>query len=151
MPRHTDTEHRRTNMGGVPVQVTKPGTPRLPPHQADDEPDARYCPARQSDLLEAKAHGGRFRSGYRHILGGDSPRCQPGDRQTAQQFLAKVEVAQARGGWSGAERTRLSRLHQKWARRASGQDVRFMAMGTRAGRPSNREEIAMCRWARMSG
>lgn len=139
-------------MGGVPVQVTRPAPLTLPvaAHRGDDEPDARFCPARQADLLELQAHGGTFRSGYRHILGGDSPWCAPGDREKAAQFLARIEAAQARGGWSGAERTRLSRLHAKWAKRASGQDARFMVMGTRAGRMADHEQREMQRWQGMA-
>lgn len=92
--------------------------------------------ALDSDRQERQARPwATFRSAYRPLLGGDTPRLSPGDTQGAAEFLARIEEAQKRGGWTGAERTRLSRMHKRWAARASGHDARFMVMGNVPGRP----------------
>lgn len=72
-------------------------------------------------------------SGYRSILG-PSPRCRAGQYWKAASYLRKIEQAQDHGGWTSAERTRLSRLAKTWGKRAHKADARFNLFGTRPGK-----------------
>lgn len=103
---------------------------------------APACPVRHADLLDLQGHPGHppFRSAYRMFIGGDQPRCAPGDVQTAGRMVRAIEEAQEHGGWSAAERTRLARMHRVWTARAQGRDARFALVGNRPGRLSGDDE-----------
>lgn len=114
------------------------------PHRKERYPD----PARASDKVELEAHGGKFRSGYRHITG-SAPKCRPRDLQAAAIFARKVERAldeatfsEHEGGFglSKTERNRLKRMAVQWNRRARGEDARFNVVGNRPGRLDWTEE-----------
>lgn len=112
-------------------------------------------PAREDDKKEIAAHGGKFRSGYRHIVG-DAPMCGPRDLLAAKAFLAKIERAldeatfsESEGGYglSKTERNRLKRMQEQWGRRARGDDPRFNVVGNRGGRVDADDENRMM-WER---
>jgi hypothetical protein len=65
---------------------------------------------------------------------GVSPVCGPGDRRAAAAFLARIEQALERGGWTKTEWRNLQGLYETWSRRAAGMDPRFELAGVRAGR-----------------
>jgi hypothetical protein len=99
-------------------------------------------PARADDKVEIAAHGGKFRSGYRHITG-TAPKCRPRDLTAAAIFAHKIERALDEGtsgegeggfGLSKTERNRLKRMLDQWSRRARGEDARFNVVGNRGGR-----------------
>lgn len=74
------------------------------------------------------------RAAYWTMLGGSSPKCRPRDRATAFAFLAKIESAIERGGWTRNEWRNLHQLHERWSNRAHGRDPRFEEVGTAPGR-----------------
>lgn len=74
------------------------------------------------------------RAAYWTLLGGSSPKCRPSDRILAASFLAKIELAIDRGGWTRNEWRNLHQLYERWSRRANGMDPRFELVGTHPGR-----------------
>jgi hypothetical protein len=108
---------------------------------------------RESMGITQADYGHKWRSAYRQLLG-DTPKCGPDDRDTARQFLARIEQAldtyiQDEGGtfsdysdhwservspWTDAERRRLTRMRATWKARAEGRDIRFVHYGNRPGR-----------------
>lgn len=81
-------------------------------------------------------------STYRIALG-DPPDCTPGDTDAAKRYLARIDRMLENSGWTRSERVQLYRLRAKWRKRADGNDPRFNAVGTRAGRLSPEQEIAL--------
>ena len=62
------------------------------------------------------------------------------DRAWALRYLAAIRDLMARSVWREFTRTEqsgLQRLERKWARRATGQDARWNALGTKPGRTPN--------------
>lgn len=90
--------------------------------------------AERGDASERLAHRGPWRAAYWPMLGGSTPNCAPGDRGTASAFLARIETAIDRGGWTHNEWRNLHKLRERWSLRASGRDTRFDFRGTRGGR-----------------
>lgn len=90
--------------------------------------------ADKRDAQERRArNGAALPSSYRSLIG-EAPRCGAGDTDKAAAFVARIDNAIARGRWSSYECSRLHKLRDKWARRASGKDQRFNWAGTRRGR-----------------
>lgn len=88
--------------------------------------------ARHSDLRDQHWSRTPYRSAYHALLG---PRpSAPGDFEGARQYLARINAALDRGGWTKTERNRLYELRVTWERRARGQDARFRRVGLRPGR-----------------
>jgi hypothetical protein len=81
-------------------------------------------------------------SSYRAALG-DPPECAPGDIEGAKRYLARLDRMLERDGWTRSERVQLYRLRSKWRKRAEGKDPRFNAVGTKPGRLSAEQEIAL--------
>lgn len=69
---------------------------------------------------------------YRHALG-PAPVCRPDDRAAARFYLARIQAVIDQRGWSEQERRALYRMRNLWARRAAGQDARFLVAGNRRG------------------
>lgn len=83
-----------------------------------------------------------YPSTYLPLLG-RAPSLAPGDLRGASEHLSRVEAALTAGGWSKPEHNRLSRMRALWARRASGQDPRFMVVGNRPGGLTTVEQQAI--------
>ncbi len=99
--------------------------------------------ATERDRVERRAHrhpAGPPTSGYRSLLG-PSPTCRAGQHWKAAAYLRKIEQAQDHGGWTSAERTRLSHLSHTWRRRARKLDARFNLFGTRPGKLSAADQL----------
>lgn len=64
------------------------------------------------------------------------------DRGAAADYHAAILTLLERDGWTHQERTNLQRLEQRWARRASGEDLRWALVGSKAGRlPKAKEQM----------
>lgn len=72
-------------------------------------------------------------SAYYRVIG-PAPDCGPGDKDTALNYLGKINVALALNCWSPYETMRLKKLKKRWEARALGRDARFNAVGTKGGR-----------------
>lgn len=84
--------------------------------------------------ITRRDYGVSWKASYRSVIG-KAPVCVgPWDRQKAVEYLAKIERAIRKGHWSPAERGNLKRMREVWARRVSGQDVRFNVAGTMGGK-----------------
>lgn len=114
--------------------------------------------AEDGDRIERETRPGFWTSAFWPMLGGQAPQCAAGDRRTARLFLARIEAAIDRGGWTRNEWRRLHKLYEVWSRRANGQDPRFEVVGVRAGRlerhieahiRQRRSDIAVSEWARV--
>lgn len=77
---------------------------------------------------------------YWPMLGGQAPRCAPGDFRAAAAFVRLIEAAIDRGGWTLAESRNLRKLYDVWSARANGTDPRFDAVGNGAGRLPRAQE-----------
>ena len=102
-------------------------------------------PAVQADRVERESlgitpadYGTRWRASFAHIVG-DVPLLRPGDRDGARLYLAGIERALDRGGWTPSEWGRLRRMRDKWTRRAEGRDARFEVRGNMRGGIDSKE------------
>lgn len=60
----------------------------------------------------------------------DSPLCLPREHGKAIAFVAEIEAALGRPGWSSGQRRRLRDLLVKWTFRAEGRDPHFEKYGS---------------------
>lgn len=97
-------------------------------------------PAAKSDAADARAHGIRYNSAYRHLISTDL-QCAPGDHETALRIVAQITAAMTDMlNWTDNEKSRLYELRKKWQARADGRDPRFEIAGNRRGRLSREQE-----------
>lgn len=134
---HTSTPALVQRTQGSYKQYNTGDGEAAPETDYDTPAASRYpCPVRQGDLRDLAGQPGQrpWRSSYRTFLGGDQPRCAPGDTETAATMVRRLREAQAHGGYTRNERNRLARMLRIWQARVEGRDPRFLVAGTRAGR-----------------
>ena len=108
--------------------------------RGDSQKGGLANPAHPEPLAAPPANGKRPSAYYALI--GAAPHCGPGDTPIARLFLGRILNALELHDWTQDERNRLRLLRDKWRRRAEGNDPRFQAVGTRAGRVAFDVEVA---------
>lgn len=93
---------------------------------------------------DKRQHRGRTMAFWPDV--GPPPACGPGEIEIARGYLWKIRRALDRGGWSHSEYVYLWGLEKTWARRASGEDGRFMIAGTKAGRLTVGDQARLAAW-----
>jgi hypothetical protein len=81
-----------------------------------------------------------------------SPDCLPADHVTARAYLAVLERALARSGWSASQKIRIKDRYRKWLLRAEGRDPQYEQYGTfprslGTSRPTS-VDLVVARWRR---
>lgn len=84
-------------------------------------------------LLRARSTSIGLSSSYRLALG--DPPAQAGDIEGARSYLNKIQSILDGDGLTPTERRRLRRMVTRWQRRGNGEDLRWLVMGTKPGRP----------------
>ena len=83
-----------------------------------------------------------------------SPICLPREHGKAEAFVAEIQAALERPGWSGSQRRRLRELYRLWLFRAEGRDPQFEAYGSfhrpPGTAPPTATDVIVAKWRRLA-